>query len=151
MSGGGKSIPGWRQRGGGGSCSKSSRWRGEGGRERTRDRGQVKGIVFRLLGTGGLAWHRTAHPTSTLSGSLAQMGQIITLSPQGPSGGSQGGRGGPYFISIKHKFTHLLSVENKKHFFFLSPLYLTADSHTRAQHVTSHTRVQAHSSAPSHL
>lgn len=55
--------------------------------------GQVKGIVFRLLGTGGLAWHRTAHPTSTLSGSLAQMGQIITLSPQGPSGGREGGEG----------------------------------------------------------
>lgn len=76
-----------------GNSSKSSRWWGGGGRERTRDRGQVKGIVFRLLGTGGLAWHHTAHPTSTLSGSLAQMGQIITLSPQGPSGGREGREG----------------------------------------------------------
>ena len=76
------------------SRSKSSRWWSGGGRKRTRDRGQVEGIIFRLLGTGGLAWHRTAPPTSTLSGSLAEMGQIITLSPQGPSGGSEGGRGG---------------------------------------------------------
>ncbi|KAK5860846.1 hypothetical protein PBY51_022299 [Eleginops maclovinus] len=65
----------------------------EGGGGAPETGGQVKGIVFRLLGTGGLAWHRTAHPTSTLSGSLAQMGQIITLSPQGPSGGREGGEG----------------------------------------------------------
>lgn len=95
----------------------------EGGREEEEQRqGQVKGIIFRLLGTGGLAWHLTAHPTSTLSGSLAEMGQIITLSfslslsPQGPSAGREGGRRerGSYFISIKHKFTHLLSGRQKK-------------------------------------
>lgn len=81
--------------------------------------GQLKGIIFRLLGTGDLAWHRTAHPTSTFSGSLPQMGQIITLPPQGPSGSRTGGRW-PYLISIKHKITHLFWFVRETAFFFLS-------------------------------
>lgn len=58
--------------------------------------------MFRLLGTGGLAWHYTAHPTSTLSGSLPQMGQIITLSPQGPSGDRGGGADGSGWMNEGH-------------------------------------------------
>lgn len=107
----------------------------EGEREGVDQRqGQVKGIIFRLLGTGDLAWHRTAHPTSTFSGSLSQMGQIITLSPQGPSGSRAGGWR-PYLISIKHKITHLFWFVRETPFLSLS---LTAAAHkTRAKHVIS--------------
>lgn len=55
----------------------------------------------------------------------------------------QGGRCGPYFISIKHKFTHLLARWKKKEKKPLTPLfptslYLTADSHKTFTHVIKH-------------
>lgn len=102
-------------------------WRRERGVGVGGDRGQVKGDRVQAPGDRRLGVVQHCPPNINTLRFPAQMGQIITLSPWGPSGGKQGHRG-TYFISIKHIFTHP-GERKKKHSFPLPPsLPPTADS-----------------------